>query len=98
MVALRHQTGAERGLFYFALGTSGLVSAKETGTMSSKLISYEAAARAIDADNPPHRKTLKRWPDFPKSVKPSGKINGKEWLVAAEFHDWLRKQTQRRAS
>jgi hypothetical protein len=64
--------------------------------MSGKLISYEAAGREIDPDNPPHRKTMKRWPDFPKSVKPSGVKNGREWLIAAEFHEWLRLQTQRR--
>jgi hypothetical protein len=62
---------------------------------SSKLISFEAAARAIDPENPPHRRTLKRWPGFPRSVKPSGRVNGREWLVAAEFHEWLCKQTQR---
>jgi hypothetical protein len=63
--------------------------------MPGKLISLEAAAREIDPDRPPHPRTLKRWPDFPKTVKPSGARNGREWLVAAEFHDWLRKQTQR---
>jgi hypothetical protein len=64
--------------------------------MSGKLISYEAAAREIDPDNPPHKKSLKRWPDFPKSVKPSGKVNGREWLIAAEFRAWLAKQLQQK--
>ena len=59
-----------------------------------KFISYEAAAREIDPDKPPHKKSLKRWPGFPKAVKPSGKINGREWLIAAEFHAWLAKQAQ----
>jgi hypothetical protein len=61
-----------------------------------KLISYTAAARELDPDNPPHPKTMKRWPGFPKSVKPSGKTNGREWLIESEFHAWLAKQTQRR--
>jgi hypothetical protein len=64
--------------------------------MSSKFISYGAAAREIDPDNPPHKKSLKRWPGFPKAIKPSGAPNGREWLVTSEFHAWLRKQTQRR--
>jgi hypothetical protein len=64
--------------------------------MSGKFISYEAAARELDPDNPPHARTMKRWPGFPKSVKPSGKPNGREWLVEAEFRAWLSKQTQRR--
>jgi hypothetical protein len=64
--------------------------------MSGKLISYEAAAREIDPDKPPHRKSLKRWPGFPKSVKPSGKPNGREWLIASEFHAWLAKQLQQK--
>jgi len=63
--------------------------------MSSKFISYEAAAREIDPDEPPSKKSLKRWPNFPKSVKPSGKTNGREWLVASEFQAWLSKQTKR---
>jgi hypothetical protein len=61
-----------------------------------KLISFEAAAREIDPIKPPHPRTLKRWPDFPKGVKPSGKVNGKEWIVRADFDAWMRKQTQRR--
>jgi hypothetical protein len=61
----------------------------------SKLISFEAAAREIDPDDPPHPKSMKRWPGFPKSVKPSGKPNGREWLVRSEFNTWLTKQAQR---
>jgi hypothetical protein len=66
--------------------------------MSGKFISYEAAGRKIDPDNPPHKKSLKRWPGFPKSVKPSGRINGREWLIESEFDAWLAAQTKRRAS
>jgi hypothetical protein len=61
---------------------------------TTKLISLEAACRRIDADRPPHPRTLKRWPGFPATVKPSGKPNGREWLVEAEFDAWL-KQLQR---
>jgi hypothetical protein len=64
--------------------------------MFGKLISYEAAAREIDPEHPPHPRTLKRWPGFPKAVKPSGKLNGREWLIASEFHAWLAKQLQRK--
>jgi hypothetical protein len=66
--------------------------------MTGKFISYEAAGREIDPDNPPHKKSMKRWPGFPKAVKPSGKPNGREWLIEAEFRAWLAKQVQRRAS
>jgi len=61
-----------------------------------KLISFAAAARQIDPDNPPHPKTMKRWPGFPKAVKPSGRPNGREWLVESEFNAWLGRQTKRR--
>jgi hypothetical protein len=66
--------------------------------LSSKLISYDAAARLIDPDKPPHKRTLKRWPGFPQSVKPSGCPNGREFLVAAEVDAWITKQAKRRAS
>jgi hypothetical protein len=66
--------------------------------MSGKFISYDAAGREIDPEDPPHKKSMKRWPGFPKAVKPSGKANGREWLIASEFHAWLSKQTQRRTS
>jgi hypothetical protein len=64
--------------------------------MSGKLISTKAAARKIDPENPPHIKTLKRWPGVPKTIKPSGKINGREWFVESEFDAWLAAQTKRR--
>jgi hypothetical protein len=63
--------------------------------MASKLVSFEAAAREIDPDLPPSKKSLKRWPGFPKAVKPSGKTNGREWLVRSEFDAWLTKQARR---
>jgi hypothetical protein len=39
---------------------------------------------------------MKRWPGFPMTVKPSGKANGREWLIEVEFDAWLAKQIQRR--
>jgi hypothetical protein len=66
--------------------------------MSGKFISYEAAAREIDPDNPPHKKSMKRWPGFPKAVKPSGKPNGREWLIRSEFNAWQAEQVKRRGA
>lgn len=66
--------------------------------MSGKFVSYEAAAREIDPDNPPHKKSMKRWPGFPKAVKPSRKVNGREWLIRSEFNAWLAAQVKRGAS
>jgi hypothetical protein len=63
---------------------------------TTKLISIETARRRIDPDNPPHPRTMKRWPGFPMTVKPSGKANGREWLIEVEFDAWLAKQIQRR--
>jgi hypothetical protein len=62
-----------------------------------KLLSFKEAGSLIDPDHPPHRATMKSWPGFPKSWKPSGKVNGKEWIVRAESDEWLRKQTGRKA-
>ena len=62
--------------------------------MSGKFISYEAAGREIDPDEPPQQK-IHEWPGFPKAVKPSGKPNGREWLIRSEFNAWLAKQAQR---
>jgi hypothetical protein len=66
--------------------------------MSSKFISYEAAAREIDPDRPPHKRSLKRWATFPKAVKPSGKANGREWLIRSEFNAWLAAQAKRQSA
>jgi hypothetical protein len=66
--------------------------------MSGKFISYDTGGREVDPANPRHKKSMKRWPDFPKAVKPSGKINGREWLIRSEFNAWLAKQAPRRVS
>jgi hypothetical protein len=55
-----------------------------------KLITFADAARKFDAQNPPHPKTLKTWPGFPRGGKP----NGKEWLDEAAVDAYIAKLQQ----